>query len=73
MSDKEIKEKINIIKRMNLSKAFLDLFNKLESAYLKNEKTIVWTMIDNLYPSVKLENGINDEEKTYIKSFLLSF
>lgn len=51
---------------MNLSEAFL------EEAIKNNEITVVWTYIDNMYPSIKLEYNINNEDKEYIKSFLLS-
>ena len=67
----EIKEKIDKILKMNLSNLFIKVFNQLIDAIEKDKKTIVWTMVDNLYPSVKLEN-ISQEEQEYIKEFLLS-
>ena len=69
--NKDIEENINKILKMNLSEPFINLLKELIDAIEKDKKTIVWTMVDNLYPSVKLEN-ISQEEQEYIKEFLLS-
>ena len=66
------KKDIEKIKLMNLSNAFIQLFNKLIAALEKENMLEVDIWVNNLYPSVKLEN-ISNSEKEFLKKFLSNF
>ncbi len=67
----ELKDYICKIDKMDLNKSFKQLFEELKEAIKENNKGKCWAMVDNLYPSIKLEENINQNEKEYIKEFLL--
>lgn len=67
----EYKDVIDKIYTMKLSDYFKEKFDILVG-YLKNyNKFRVWELVDTLYPAVKLEENINDEQISYIKNSLL--
>lgn len=67
----EVKDIIDTIYSMNLSDLFMEDFNKLVY-YLKNyNKFRCWELVNALYPAVKLEDNITNEQISYIKNSLL--
>lgn len=67
----EYKDIIETIYLMNLSDNFKETLNTLVY-YLKNyDKFRCWELVDTLYPTVKLEDNIDDEQISYIKQSLL--
>ena len=70
MKYENVKDDIEKIKAMHLSSAFVDLFNKLVDAIKKDDIVGCDIWVNNLYPSIKLED-ISSDDKEFLKNFLL--
>lgn len=67
----DFKNIIETIYKMDLSNYFKETFDTLVHYLKEYNKFRCWELVDTLYPAVKLENNINDEQISYIKQALL--
>ena len=65
------KDIIETIYKMDLSNYFKETFDSLVHYLKEYNKFRVWELVDTLYPAVKLEDNIDDEQISYIKQKLL--